>query len=200
MVPDLSAEWKGIWSKVAEELGRYRADGLSHLVTEDVLRFATIQALARSNVDPASLRIEYPHPVIRGGKIDLAIGFPPGDVIEFKYPREPNEKNAAWTMVLGEVLKDFYRLAVIKGQVRRQVVLVATARLRRFLESSAQRHRLILSPERVELVPEVIAALPATAIRILSDLQAHHVKAAGTTYIIDDNLRLISYLVSPIAE
>ncbi len=199
-VPDLPVEWTGIWSDVAKELRRYRADGMAHLVTEDVVRFATIQVLARSHVNPAILRVEYPHPVIRHSKIDLTVGLPPSNVIEFKYPREPNEKNAAWTMTLGEILKDFYRLAIIEGQVRRQVILVTTGRLRRFLESSAKRHYLVMSPERVELVPDTIAALPASASSILTSLYSHHVMATGTTYAIDDDLRLTAYLVAASIE
>jgi hypothetical protein len=167
-----------------------------HLVTEDVVRFVTIQVLARSNINPAILRVEYPHPVIRHSKVDLTVGLPPGDFIEFKYPREPNEKNAAWTMTLGEILKDFYRLAIIERQVRRQVILVTTGRLRRYLESSVKRHHLVMSPERVELVPDTIAALPSTASSILTSLYSHHVMATGTTYAIDDDLRLTAYLVA----
>lgn len=199
-LPDLPVEWTSIWSDVAKDLRRYRADGMAHLVTEDVVRFTTIQALAQSNISPTVLRMEYPHPVIRHSKIDLTAGLPPSDFIEFKYPREPNEKNAAWTMTLGEVLKDFYRLAIIEGQVRRQVILVTTNRLRRYLESSVRRHRLVLSPERVELVPETIASLPATAGRALTGLHSHHVIATGATYVIDDDLRLTAYLVAPIIK
>lgn len=43
--------------------------------------------------------------------VDLVITQDPRAAIEFKYPREPRETNAAWTQHLGELLKDFYRLA-----------------------------------------------------------------------------------------
>lgn len=50
-------------------------------------------------------------------------------LVEFKYPREPVEKNAAWTMTLGEVLKDFLRLAVDPGQVTGLFVYAESRRL-----------------------------------------------------------------------
>jgi hypothetical protein len=43
--------------------------------------------------------------------VDLVVSEPELAAIEFKYPREPRETNAAWTQHLGEALKDFYRLA-----------------------------------------------------------------------------------------
>jgi hypothetical protein len=106
-----------VWAAVAAELREYRQRGLAGLMTEDTVRFATARALIDAGVAPSGLRAEWPHPALRGSRVDLAVGGePPSALIEFKFPREPTEQNAAWTMALGEVLKDFYRLAACRGR------------------------------------------------------------------------------------
>jgi hypothetical protein len=87
--------------------------------------------------------------VLRGSGVDLAVGGrPPAALIEFKFLREPNEKNAAWTMVLGEVLKGFYRLATCPGPVDRLFVYLESTRLRRYMTAQRGDTALILTPGR----------------------------------------------------
>jgi hypothetical protein len=139
------AVWRdlNIWRMVAGELHGYRRDGMAGLLTEDTVRFAAARAFVAGGADPAGLNVEWPHPVLTGSRIDLtAGGRPPRALIEFKYPREPNEKNAAWTMTLGEVLKDFYRLATCPGQIDRLFIYVETAPLRRYMTRTAARYGL----------------------------------------------------------
>jgi hypothetical protein len=84
--------WRGpgIWEAVAAELGTYRRRGLGQLLTEDTVRFATARALVDAGVDPAELRVEWPHPVLKGSRVDLvAGGQQPAVLIEFKFPPEP---------------------------------------------------------------------------------------------------------------
>lgn len=78
------------WQLVADELRHHRRQGLGGLLTEDTVRFATARALVAAGVDPAGLRVEWPHPSLDGARIDLAVGGdPPVALIEFEYLREP---------------------------------------------------------------------------------------------------------------
>jgi hypothetical protein len=138
--------------------------------------------------------------VLKGSRVDLVVGRPPVTVIEFKFPREPNEQNAAWTMALGEVLKDLYRLAVFPGRVDRLFVYVEASRLRRYMAGAARRYGLDLDVEQVALRPGDAARLPTTAAQIIgADLAAYHVKARRIFLgDIDEALRLAVYRVDPL--
>jgi hypothetical protein len=188
------------WEAVAAELRTHRRRGLGRLLTEDTVRFASARALVDAGVDPAALHVEWPHPVLKGSRVDLvADGHPPA-LIEFKFPREPNEQNAAWTMALGEVLKDFYRLAAFPGAAERLFVYVETTRLRRYMAGAAQRYGMAIDAEQVVLSPVDAARLPTTASRIIgAELAAHHVQAWRTLLLdVDDGLRLAVYEVDPL--
>lgn len=194
--------WRGaeVWGAVAAEIRDHRRRGFGPLITEDVIRFATVKSLSMHGTDPASISTEWPHPRLKGSRIDLVVGKPPVALIEFKYPREPNEVNAAWTMALGEVLKDLYRLASFPGAVDRLFVYVETSRLRRYMAGAAQRYGLNLDTQHVVLHPDDAKRLPTTAAQIIgTDLATHHVTAERTTLIdIDDDLRLAVYHVDPV--
>lgn len=187
-----------VWAAVASRLRAYRTAGLTGLMTEDTVRFATAQALADAGTPPEQMHVEGPHPVLRGSRVDLALGLQtPTALLEFKFPREPNELNAAWTMVLGEVLKDFYRLASCPGEMDRLFVHVETPRLRRYMAGAAGRYGLDLDVEHVALRPADAARLPSTAAQIVgAELAAHHVVAQRLQVLdVDGDLRLMVYLV-----
>jgi hypothetical protein len=190
-----------VWAVVAAELLAYRRSGLGGLLTEDVVRFATARALVRAGVDPAGLRVEWPHPVLKGSRVDLiAGGNPPAALFEFKFPREPNEQNAAWTMALGEVLKDLYRLAVCPGHADRLFVYVESARLRSYMAGAARRYGFDLDLDEVSLRPIDAARLPTTAAQTIgAELAAHHVTARRIALeSVDDTLRVAVYEVDAI--
>lgn len=190
-----------VWHAVADDLRSYRNDGLARLVTEDTVRFAAARALMNAGVAPGKLRVEWPHPVIKGLRVDLVVtGQTPVAFIEFKYPREPNETNAAWTMVLGEVLKDLYRLAACPDDASRLFVYVETARLRRYMTSSAHRYGLDIDVDEVALRPADAARLPTTAAQIIgTELATSHVTAQRKVLIeIDQDLRLVVYTIDPL--
>ncbi|WP_197285705.1 hypothetical protein [Nocardiopsis sp. NRRL B-16309] len=155
--------------------------------------------LVEHGSDPQDLRVELPHPELKGSRIDLVVGQPPSAFIEFKYPREPNEKNAAWTMTLGEVLKDFYRLAACPGAAERLFVYVETPRLRRYMAGIAQRHGIALDVDEVVLPPDAMAQLPMTARRSIGvELPTSYVRARRSVAVdVDDGLRLNVYQVDP---
>ncbi|XVS61853.1 hypothetical protein ACQPYE_26640 [Actinosynnema sp. CA-299493] len=191
-----------MWTSVAAELRGHLDGGLGGLLTEDVVRFATARALVAAGVDAAVLRVEAPHPVLKGSRVDLVVGRPsPVALIELKFPREPNEVNAAWTMALGEVLKDFYRLAAYPGEVDRVFVYVESDRLRRYMAGAARRYGVDLDTDTVALTPAGVAGLPATALGIIGpDLVRHHVTATRLVVVpVDDTLRLTVYHVDPLA-
>lgn len=102
-------DWPTVWHALAEALRAHHQVGRRHLLTEDVVRFATITVLAEHGVDASRLAAEVN--IAGVGFIDLFVDRPDGVAIEFKFPREPSEKNAADTMAFGELLRDFYRLA-----------------------------------------------------------------------------------------
>lgn len=187
-----------LWLTVAAELRDYRSSGLAALLTEDTVRFAAARALIAAGVDPAGLRVESPHPVLRGSRIDLVAGGPPpAAFLEFKYPREPVEKNAAWTMMLGEVLADFYRLAACPGPVDRLFVYVESDRLHRYIARAAGRYGIRLDVDYVSLRPDDAVRLPATAARSIGrGLAQYHVSAGRLVVIdVDETLRLSVYAV-----
>ena len=192
-----------VWQTVAAELRAHRRAGLSALLTEDTVRFATARALVQVGVEPGLLRVEWPHPDLKGSRIDLVIGRPrPTALIEFKFPREPIEVNAAWTMAMGEILKDLYRVAVYSAAADRLFVLVESARLRRYLARSGSRYGFDLDGDQLDLQPTAIAGLPDTATAIIGpQLVSHHVKGRRIHVVeVDEELRLSVFDVDPLAH
>lgn len=63
-----------MWADVVAELRTHRQRGFGGLLTEDAVRFCTARALAEAGVDVASMRVEAPHPMLTGARIDLVMG------------------------------------------------------------------------------------------------------------------------------
>jgi hypothetical protein len=192
----------GPWADIAAELRELRAQGLGRLLTEETVRFATVKALARHGVEPDAMRYEWPHPALRGSRIDLVVGTPPSVLIELKYPREPNETNAAWTMAYGEVLKDFYRLAAYPASADRVFVYAESARLHRYMTGAAARYGLDVNATEITLYPDHAARLPTTVASILGpDLATRPVTARRLAAIeVDATLSVHVYSVDPVAD
>lgn len=188
-----------VWAEVADELRALRRQRLARLLTEESVRFATAKALVRAGVDPDHMRYEWPHPAIKGSRVDLVVGVPPEALIELKYPREPNEKNAAWTMIYGEVLKDFYRLAAYPHPADRVFVYAESAQLQKYMTSAALKHRLDIGTDTVVLRPDAALAAPATIAAVLGDdLPKLHVTAHRLgVWPVDPSLNLAVYTVDP---
>lgn len=134
-------DWLAIWQRTARHLGRHAEIGLSTLLTEDVLRFAVVQELVASGVDPSGIEVEWRRPTVRDA-VDLVVTSPELAAIEFKYPREPRQTNAAWTQHLGESLKDFYRLASMPaGFSQRWCVQLWSRRVNAYFDGVGDSHR-----------------------------------------------------------
>lgn len=159
--------WSQVRSTVAGELRSHRGAGLDRLLTEDVVRFSTVRALVAAGVQPSRLVPEWRARANGRTAVDLVVDDPPTVAIEFKYPREPVETNAAWTPHLGEMLKDLYRLAALPSPARKRwAVQVVSARLRRYLDRRADEYgvQVVADPgRRIEVSAEQVIALPATA-------------------------------------
>lgn len=191
-----------LWDAVGAELREYQRAGLAGLLTEDVVRFATARALVAAGTDPAGLRVEWPHPVLKGARVDLvAGGDPPAALLEFKFPREPSETNGPRTMLLGHVLKDLYRLGAYPGDADRLFVYAQTVGLWAYMTGAAKKYGLDLDRDQVELTTTNVAKLPPTAAQIIGpELAAHNVIARRIALAtVDETLRLAVYAVDPIA-
>jgi hypothetical protein len=200
VTPVTSEVWGWVWQQVADELDQHRVRSLERLLTEDVVRFATVRALVDAGVDPVRLRSEW-RPA-RNQAIDLVVDDPVSAAVEFKYPREPHETNAAWTQHLGEVVKDFYRLATLPEHVgQRWCVQVVSARLRRYLDGVSTRTGVSVAAVAggvTTLTPAGLAGLPATARNLLGPWHDPPVSVTACcvhVLPIGDGLTLTAHLV-----
>jgi hypothetical protein len=169
--------------RVAEVMAQHYAGGRHHLLTEDVLRFATIALLEDNGIRPDRLAIEEPILGATRGKIDLVVD---RDIaIEFKFPRDPvSEVSAADTMTLGEMLSDVYRLAVLPHSQRLAVWLLHD-RLAGYLARAAGRYEIewpAATGERLCLPPGLPARLPYTAKAAIKNPGISAVEAEAVIY------------------
>lgn len=173
----------GVWERLAEVMSRHYRAGRRHLLTEDVLRFATVALLEDHGVAPQDLAIEVALPGSLRGKLDLSIGR--DTAIEFKFPRDPkSEVSAADTMTFGEMLADIYRLATLPYRHRLAVWLVHD-RLAAYLGRAAYRHAITWPTgpgTMLELPPGLRGRLPATASVLLPALDDTWVRARVTVH------------------
>lgn len=172
-------DWPEVWRAVAARLQRHVNAGLQHLLTEDVIRFATIRALTDLGTDPSRVAVEHRVRDI-AASIDLVIDRPPTAVVELKYPRDPEGAGAADTMTLGELIRDLYRLGWM-ADAEAWALQVLEPRLRGFL-SRRRELRWTWTPGESIVVPATLGpTLPASAQRSLPPwTQALTVEAACT--------------------
>lgn len=160
------ADWVALWRDVAVRVADHREAGRGHLLTEDTVRMETVRALEQAGVVPKRVRIEVPNPAVLGkGKLDLVVDPPDGVVVELKYPRDSATGFSPDTMTLGELLRDFLRVAAVAADDR-WVVQVLNDRLVKYLVAAFARYDLQWAgaPKDVLRLPHAaIAALPKTA-------------------------------------
>lgn len=188
--------WPDVWKAVATDLGESWTAGLGRLVTEDVLRFATVKGLVAQGVPAEYLETEWRRHGVSDA-VDLVVTEDPRAAIEFKYPREPRETNATWTQHLGDLLKDFYRLAHMPSDFeKRWCVQLVSPRMQRYLSGVGDRAgvRIAEHPGQVtDLHADTVRGLPATATGILrrwlADEHTIHARCVGA-YAVGE-LRLV---------
>jgi hypothetical protein len=196
----LHLPWAQVWSNVANRLRLHREAGRGHLLTEDAVRLETILVLCEFGAAPGQMVNEYLAPELAGGKIDLVFDPPRGTLIEFKYPRDSRTGFSPDTMTLGELLRDFVRVASVPAE-QRWVVQVVGTRLTRYLQGAQARHGLqwATTPGADFYVsPQTLLGLPATARQSLGTwLTGTGITSrCAAAEPIDDGLTLYAYTVT----
>lgn len=166
---DVVPDWSTVWQDVARRLAEHRAAGRKHLLTEDTVRFCTVLALEDAGVIPERLQIEALVPVLARGKLDLTVDGASGTVIELKYPRASRTGISPDTMTLGELIRDFLRVALVEAQDR-WVVQVLEPELRRYLGRREALGWPVTAGQPVEFTRKVLEALPKTALDAIGTL------------------------------
>jgi hypothetical protein len=168
--------------------------GRRHLLTEDVVRFATVTVLADHGVAASRLGAERTVPGV--GRIDLVVDPPHGAAVEFKFPREPSETNAADTQAFGETLRDLYRLARLEVAEAWAVQLLRPA-LYRYLSRRSEL-AWTASPGTTLLLPAGLRdRLPASARGILPPWATDEVSAECVVAERLGEDLLVAYQVAP---
>lgn len=162
----------------------------------------TVLALEAADVLPGRLAVEHRSPELRGGKSDLILDPPSGCVVELKYPRDSRTGFSPDTMTLGELVRDFLRVAAVPADDR-WVVQVLGSRLQRYLSGLQHRHGLpwpLRQGETFALEPAVLAALPGTAVNAIGPaaLEAVVLGRAEVVEQIDRELTLFAYRVDAV--
>lgn len=201
--PGSGVNWDAVWTSVARELSEGWTRGLDRFITEDVLRFATVKAIGDQGVSPAHIQTEWRRHGVRDA-VDLALLNEPRSAVEFKYPREPRETNAAWTQHAGETIKDFYRLAYLPSDFAdRWAVQLVTPRFDRYITNFQEKYgiRLAMHPGHITaLEPVAVRSLPATAARLLERWidEPHTVRATCVAEYAVADLRLLVHQVEAV--
>ncbi|MGN6243871.1 MAG: DUF7669 domain-containing protein [Motilibacteraceae bacterium] len=195
-------EWVQVWSTTAARMAAHRAAGRTHLLTEDVLRFEAVQALGECGVPAGRLAIEVSDRSLLRGKLDLVLDPPAGTVVEFKFPRDSVTSSSADTMTLGEMLRDFFRVAGTDAQDR-WVVQLVNERLGGYLRSAHARAGLgwvDSADARLELSPAAVQALPQTARTAVGPVALAGGVSATCMLAepVGDKLVLLAYQVDPL--
>jgi hypothetical protein len=160
----------------------------------------TILTLIEHGVSAGDLMVEYQPVELVGGKLDLVVDPPDGAVIEFKYPRDSRTGFSPDTMTLGELLRDFRRVASVPAR-EHWVVQALNPRLQRYLINLEHRHRLrwpLVCGQTFEIQPSIVAGLPGTATKAIG-LVTMAQPATGrcvSAQPIDNALSLFAYQIA----
>ncbi len=162
----------------------------------------TVLALEAADVLPGRLAVEYRAPELSGGKLDLVLDPPSGCVVELKYPRDSRTGFSPDTMTLGELLRDFLRVAAVPAGDR-WVVQLLNSRLQRYISGLQHRHGLawpFRQDDKFALEPAVLAGLPATAVNAIGQAALQVVVRGRAEVVeqIDGELTLFAYRVNDV--
>lgn len=150
---------------------------------------------------PDRLRVEVPNTALAGGKLDLVVDPPAGTVIEFKFPRDSRSGISPDTMTLGELLRDFIRVASVPADDR-WVVQMLNDRLGRFVDAACGRYGLGWVGRQgadLRLDADRLAALPTTATRAIGPGVRAVTGRCVVATAVGDGLSLYAFQVEPAA-
>lgn len=188
----------GIWEPVAQRMAAHLDAGRGHLITEDTLRWATIEALSDSGISAQSIAVEH-HIPVTNGKLDLVVLEELPVAIEFKFPRDARSGGAADTMTTGELLKDVYRLSTLDSRFgERWSVMLLNDRLCRHLANRRDCQFLFEVGDRLRFEPTGHALLPKTAGGMLREWSSVTTTAACMAALAFGGHRLVAYRVEPV--
>lgn len=115
--------------------------GAGVYTTEDSIRFTFFAALLQNGVRPEQVVLEFPHPVMRGARVDAVIldaQGEPGSAVEFKYDRTtPGGSNQPKPQKAGSVFADLARLLRFAPLASRSLVYVTDKEIARYLAAPA---------------------------------------------------------------
>ncbi len=193
----LEPDWEQVWEDVAHRLGDHRAAGRKLLLTEDSVRWCTVLALEAVGVTPDRLAIEVQTPVLAGGKIDLTVDGADGTIIELKYPRASRTAISPDTMTLGELIRDFLRVAVVAASDR-WVVQVLQPELRRYLSRRDGLSWPTAVGEQLVLTREGLCAMRKTTLDAIGSLPWHLpvIATCVLAHPVDVDLSLFAFRVA----
>jgi len=160
----------------------------------------TVLALERAGVTASRLATEHFAPALVGGKLDLVMDPLDGVVIELRYPRDSRTGFSPDTMTLGELIRDFLRVAAVPAR-ERWVVQVVNPRLQRYLlavHGRRQLHWAVVAGETLVLHPDTVGGLPATARTAIGGAALRETATATCVLAepVDDDLALYAYSVA----
>lgn len=188
--------WIHLWRDVAAQIEEQVQRGRQHLLTEDSLRWATVEALERSGMSPDEIAFEYLLP--DRGKVDLVVKSPPSIAVEFKFPRDSRTGISPDTMTMGELLKDLLRLSDPSIAPDRWAVMLLNERLRRYLERRTDCAWTFEEGGRLDIGAEQLAQLPQTAARTLRWSPTTRVQATCCVAADVRDLRLVAYQMASV--
>ena len=117
------------WSEILKDLSRSLEARLERdtITTEDTVRYYFFLRLVDAGIQPDAMILERPHPHSRlqQKQIDLSVAWRGGTWdFEVKYHRPiPSGRNRPSTQLRGQVVSDFYKLALSDGKQRYMLYL-----------------------------------------------------------------------------
>lgn len=195
-----AVDWSAVWSTVAESLTE--DSFVPKFLTEDAIRIATLRALnvqldviRCADTEYRAISLDDGEPL---GRLDLVVQAASGaTVVEFKYPREPRQKEPPWPDHLGGVLSDTYRLGILSCSPKVEQciqVLVSAAAFLGYIRRTTTRLSLSeyvgsdRTPRKLTLTPVLTLGLAATTRGSLKDrYRVWEVTAVGDARKLDSS-------------
>lgn len=106
-------------------------------ISEDCIRYDFFVSVS-SDIGTHNIILEYPHPDKSNKEIDCVIKHASGEIeaLEFKFFREiPSGKNTPQTQLMGQFIKDVYKLSAFGNATIKKIVVVANNTMKNYIDS-----------------------------------------------------------------